>query len=67
MIESNEENNGGRSNEENSENLDVGDDIIYIETVKVTNTNYVNCGVSTSRGRDAGRGRGQFLTTRRIE
>ncbi len=30
MIESNEENNGGRSNEENSENLDVEDDIIYI-------------------------------------
>jgi hypothetical protein len=58
------ENNGGRSNEENSENLDVEDDIIYIETVKVTNTNYFNCGASTSRGRDIGRGRGQFLTTR---
>jgi hypothetical protein len=37
--------------EENDENLDVEDDIIYIETVKATNTDYVNCGASTSRGR----------------
>jgi hypothetical protein len=42
------------SNEENNENLDVEDDIIYIETVKATNTGYVNCGASTSRGRGRG-------------
>jgi len=37
--------------------LDVEDDIIYIETVKATNTNYVSCGASSSRrGRGVGRG-----------
>jgi hypothetical protein len=36
--------------------LDVEDDIIYIETVKATNTNYVSCGASSSHGRGVGRG-----------
>ena len=52
VIKSNEKNNGWRFNEENSENLDVEDDIIYIETVKVTTTNYVNCGASTSHSNE---------------
>jgi hypothetical protein len=42
------------SNEENNENLDVEDNIIYIETGKATNTDYVNCEASTSRGRVRG-------------
>jgi len=41
-----------KSNEENSEDLDVEDDIIYIETVKVTNTNYVNYGASNSHSNE---------------
>ena len=36
------------SYEENDENFDVEDDIIYIETVKATNTDYVNCGASNN-------------------
>jgi hypothetical protein len=50
------------NNEENDENLEVEDDIIYVETVEATNTDYVNCGASTSRGRIRGRGRGGKTT-----
>jgi hypothetical protein len=47
------------SNEKNNENQEFEDDIIYIETVRATNTNFVNCGASTSRGRGGCRGRGK--------
>ena len=39
------------SNEKTNENQEVEDDIIYIETVEATDTYFVNCGASTSRGR----------------
>ena len=47
------------SNEKTNENQEVEDDIIYIETVEATDTYFVNCGASTSRGRGGCRGRGR--------
>jgi hypothetical protein len=47
------------SNENNNENEEIEDDIIYIETVRATNTNFFNCGAGTSRGHGGCRGRGQ--------
>jgi hypothetical protein len=42
------------SNEKNNKNEKVEDDIIYIETVRATNTNFVSRGRGGCRGHDHG-------------